>query len=438
MRGETTKQSSMLCLMSPESRVPAKHPLRRVKALAEAVLQQLCPLFDEMYSSEGRPSIPPERLLKATLLMALYTVRSERLFCEQLDYNMLFRWFHDMDMTEESFDASTFSKNRERLIKHDVAGEFFRAVVEQARAAKLLSTDHFTVDGTLIEAWASLKSFRRKDGTDKQGPPDDPGNPTVNFHGEKRGNETHESTTDPESRLARKGYGKEAKLCYAGHALMENRNGLLVDLRISQANGRAECETAIDMLADVATGGRITVAGRQGLRHRWLRRRVPPNEHHAAGRPEHRTPRRFGYRRPRRHEAAAGAGHHPRQPHQYTHDHRPTAVPALHGTRTCATSDSRAHGVGPSGGGVPASAPPSASGGGGSSQRVFRLSTPSLGNAVGARPGLLVCTARTSIVRLKDPFMLVSGRCMARYMTPSPASAGGATELSVVPSASSD
>jgi transposase len=264
MRGQNTKQSSMLCLMSPESRVPAKHPLRRVKALAEAVLQQLCPLFDEMYSAEGRPSIPPERLLKATLLMALYTVRSERLFCEQLDYNMLFRWFLDMDMTEESFDASTFSKNRERLIKHDVAGEFFRAVVEQARAAKLLSTDHFTVDGTLIEAWASLKSFRRKDGSDKQGPPDDPGNPTVNFHGEKRGNETHESTTDPESRLARKGYGKEAKLCYAGHALMENRNGLLVDLRISEANGRAECETAIDMLADVATGGRITVAGDKG------------------------------------------------------------------------------------------------------------------------------------------------------------------------------
>jgi transposase len=260
MRGENTKQSSMLCLMSPENLVPARHPLRRVKALAEVVLQQLSGVFDEMYSAEGRPSVPPERLLKSSLLMALYSIRSETLFCEQLGYNMLFRWFLDMDMTEGTFDPSTFSKNRERLLKHDVAGEFFRAVVVQAKGAKLLSPDHFTVDGTLIEAWASLKSFRRKDGSDKQGPPDDPGNPTVNFHGEKRSNESHESTTDPESRLARKGLGKEAKLSYAGHALMENRNGLLVDLRISEANGRAEPETAVEMLADVATGRRITVA----------------------------------------------------------------------------------------------------------------------------------------------------------------------------------
>jgi transposase len=249
----------MLSLVSPEQRVPEKHPLRRIKAMADEALRELSPLLDAMYASEGRPSIPPERLLKASLLMAFYTVRSERLFCEQLDYNLLFRWFLDMDMTEASFDHSTFSRNRERLLKHNLAGAFFAEIVQQAREARLMSDDHFTVDGTLIEAWASLKSFRRKDGSDKQ-PPDDPGNPTVNFHGEKRSNETHESSTDPESRLARKGTGKEAKLSYAAHALMENRNGLVVDLRISEANGRAEPATALAMLADVPTKGRITVA----------------------------------------------------------------------------------------------------------------------------------------------------------------------------------
>jgi transposase len=264
MRGRENKQTSMLSIVSPEQRVPEKHPLRRIKSMADEALQELSPLLDAMYSVEGRPSIPPERLLKASLLMAFYTVRSERLFCEQLDYNLLFRWFLDMDMTEESFDHSSFSRNRERLLKHDLAGAFFAEIVQQARRARLMSDDHFTVDGTLIEAWASLKSFRRKDGSDKQGPPDDPGNPTVNFHGEKRSNETHESSTDPESRLARKGYGKEAKLCYAAHALMENRNGLVVDMRISEANGRAEPATALEMLADVPTKGRITVAGDKG------------------------------------------------------------------------------------------------------------------------------------------------------------------------------
>jgi transposase len=259
MRGRQNQQTSMLSLVSPEQRVPEKHPLRRIKAMADEALQELSPLLDAMYAAEGRPSIPPERLLKASLLMALYTVRSERLFCEQLDYNLLFRWFLDMDMTEASFDHSTFSRNRERLLKHNLAGAFFAEIVQQARAARLMSDDHFTVDGTLIEAWASLKSFRRKDGSDNQ-PPDDPGNPTVNFHGEKRSNETHESSTDPESRLARKGNGKEAKLSYAAHALMENRNGLVVDLRISEANGRAEPTTALAMLADVPTKGRITVA----------------------------------------------------------------------------------------------------------------------------------------------------------------------------------
>ena len=201
--------------------------------MADEVLSGLSKTFDAMYSSVGRPSIPPERLLKSQILMALYTVRSDRQFCEQLDYNLLFRWFLDMNADEPTFDASSFSRNRDRLLDHDVAAKFFAAVVDQARAAHLMSHDHFTVDGTLIEAMASLKSFRRKDEKpeDRQ-PPDDPGNPTVNFHGEKRSNETHQSTTDPEAKLARKG-GKESKMSYSAHALMENRNGLIVDFRVS-------------------------------------------------------------------------------------------------------------------------------------------------------------------------------------------------------------
>lgn len=249
MRGKDAKQSSMLCLMSPEGMVPERHPARRIKKMADECLAMMSPTFDAMYAGTGRPSIPPERLLKASLLMALYSVRSERQFCEQLGYNLLFRWFLDMDMVEPTFDATTFTKNRERLLAHDVAGEFFRAVVEQARKAHLMSSEHFTVDGTLIEAWASLKSFKKKDAKDDDAPPpDDPGNPTVNFHGEKRTNETHASTTDPEARLARKGRGKEAKLSYSAHALMENRNGLLVDFRVAEANGRAEREVALAML----------------------------------------------------------------------------------------------------------------------------------------------------------------------------------------------
>ena len=216
-----------------------------------------------MYSVTGRPSIPPERLLKATLLMALYTVRSERMFCEQLDYNLLFRWFLDMDMLEPSFDATAFTHNRARLLAHDVAGRFFREVVVQARAARLMSGEHFTVDGTLIEAWASLKSFKRKD-DDDDAPPDDPGNPTVNFRGEKRSNDTHASTTDPDARLARKGRGKEAKLAYSAHALMENRHGLLVDLQLDVADGRAERRNAIEMLDDMGGSRRLTLAADKG------------------------------------------------------------------------------------------------------------------------------------------------------------------------------
>jgi transposase len=266
MRGVDSKQASMLCLLSPETVVPASHPIRSIKKLVDAALAELSGAFDAMYAAIGRPSIPPERLLKATVLMALYTVRSERLFCEQLGYNLLFRWFLDMDMTEPSFDASTFSKNRLRLIEANVAKQFFARVVEQAKSAKLMSDEHFTVDGTLIEAWASVKSFKAKQGSrDGQSPPDDPGNPTVDFRGERRSNETHESTTDPEARLAKKSPGAAAKLSFSGHALMENRNGLLVDLRIAEQNGRAERLAALKMLDEELPGTRrITLGADRG------------------------------------------------------------------------------------------------------------------------------------------------------------------------------
>jgi transposase len=264
MRGEERRQRTMLMVIDPEQRVPKEHPLRRIKQLAEAALNELSPIFETMYSAVGRPSIPPERLLKASLLMALYTVRSERLFCEQLDYNLLFRWFLDLEVDQASFDHSSFSRNRARLLEHEVAGEFFRAVVAQARTLRLLSDEHFTVDGTLVEAWASLKSFKRKDAGPSQ-PPDDPGNPTVNFHGERRSNATHHSITDPEARLAKKGPGKEAKLCYSANALMENRNTILLDFQVEPADGTAERRAAIAMADEQLPGGRrITLGGDKG------------------------------------------------------------------------------------------------------------------------------------------------------------------------------
>ena len=211
MRGATKQQTTMFSLRGPGDRVPADHPLRRIKEWADVALGVMSPTFEEMYSHLGRPSIPPEVLLKSTLLMAFFTIRSERLFCEMLDYNLLFRWFLDLGMEERSFDHSTFSLNRERVLKVDVAKQFFRVVTMQASEAGLLSSEHFSVDGSLIEAWASLKSFKKKDSNDKEQPPppDDKGNPTVDFHNEKRSNETHASTTDPEAKLARKGDGKE-------------------------------------------------------------------------------------------------------------------------------------------------------------------------------------------------------------------------------------
>ena len=265
MRGYKQPPTTMLTLVSPEQRVPANHPIRRIKLLAEAALKELAPLFEQIYSEVGRPSIPPERLLKAALLMALYTVRSERLLCEQLDYNLLYRWFLDLNWDEPGFDHSSFTHNRARLLEHAVAGEFFRTVVEQARTLKLTSDEHFTVDGTLIEAWAALKSLRPKaERPEDRTPPDDSGNPSVDFHGERRRNATHESSTDPAARLAKKGAGKAAKLCYTESVLMENRHGLIIDLRVGQATGRAEREQGLTRLEEVRGLHRITVAGDKG------------------------------------------------------------------------------------------------------------------------------------------------------------------------------
>jgi transposase len=262
MRGEVERQGMMWTVVRPEQRIPADHPLRRIKSLADAGLSALSPVFRGMYAERGRPSIPPERLLKACLLIALYTVRSERQFCEQLQYNLLFRWFLDLGWDEGGFDASTFAKNKQRLLEADVARRFFERIVGAAKAARLLSAEHFTVDGTLIEAWASLKSVRRRDeGPGDRPPPDDPGNPTVNFHGETRANATHVSTTDPEAELARKGKGKEAKLCFSAHVVMENRHGLCVAVSVAKANGTERTE-AVRLLKTLRRRGfRPTTVG---------------------------------------------------------------------------------------------------------------------------------------------------------------------------------
>lgn len=245
MRGEVDPQGHVFSYFSPDERVPVDHPLRSIKAYADGALQSIRPRLDAMYSALGRPSIPPERLLKSSLLMALYSVRSDRLFCETLDYNILFRWFLDMSLEEASFDASTFSKNRCRLVEHAIALAFFDAVVGEARRLKLLSDEHFSVDGTLIEAWASMKSFHRQDGG---GPGPDAGG-DVDFKGEQRSNATHRSVTDPESRLLRKGPGKEARLTFAAHALMDNRHGLITDLSVTASVGVTEPAAALALLA---------------------------------------------------------------------------------------------------------------------------------------------------------------------------------------------
>lgn len=237
----------MLALVDMETRIPASHRLREIRIIADRVLTEMSPIFDTMYAQGGRASIPPERLLKAGLLISLYTIRSERAFCEDLNYNLLYRWFLGMDMMEPGFDASTFSKNRERLLEHDVARIFFDAVVEEANRRQLISREHFSVDGTMIEASASMKSFRKRD-DDCPPDTDDPGNPDVSFRHERRSNETHVSTTDPEARLYKKGKGQESRLAFLGHTLMDNRYGLLIDIDVTQATGTAERDAALVML----------------------------------------------------------------------------------------------------------------------------------------------------------------------------------------------
>jgi transposase len=249
MRGSDDQHSDMFSYVVPESRVRADHPLRPIRRMTDEVFAALSPRFTKMYSDIGRPSIPPEQLLRALLLQYLYTIRSERLLMEEIDYSVLFRWFIGLGMDDPIWSPTTFSKNRDRLLTSDVAAAFFDAVVDQARAADLLSDEHFTVDGTLLESWASLKSFRPKH-DDPAAPPDDPGNPTVNFHGAARRNDTHQSTTDPDARLARKGAGKEAKLSYAGHVLLDNRHGLVANVCVTAATGTAERDAALLLLAE--------------------------------------------------------------------------------------------------------------------------------------------------------------------------------------------
>jgi transposase len=262
MRGYDHQQADMYSYLSPEQRVRESHPLRKIRAMADEALKNMSERFDAMYAKTGRPSIPPEKLLRAQLIQMLYSVRSERLLTEEIDYSMLFRWFVGMNLDEPVWDVTVFTKNRNRLLEGDVAREFLAEVVRQAESKGLTSDEHFTVDGTLIEAWASLKSFQRKG--EKKAPPDNPGNPSVDFHGEKRSNQTHESTTDPEALLARKGNGKEAKLSYNGNLLTENRNGLIVNTEALQANGTAERDAALLMLEQIPGTDRVTVGADKG------------------------------------------------------------------------------------------------------------------------------------------------------------------------------
>ena len=296
----------MLAFVDPETRIPPGHPIRTIRGLADAALAELSPVFDRMYAEIGRPSIPPERLLKASLLIALYSVRSERAFCEELDYNILYRWFLGMDLIEPSFDPTSFTKNRRRLLEHQVAREFFDVVIWHAQERRLLSDEHFTVDGTLVEAAASLKSFRPTPADGADAPPADPGNPAVDFRGERRSNATHASTTDPESRLAKKGKGKEAKLSFAAHALMENRHGLLVDFQVTAATGTAERDAAPAMLDQARERGfhpRTVGADKsydtadfvREMRGRRITPHVAQNTSNRASAIDGRTTRHLGY-----------------------------------------------------------------------------------------------------------------------------------------------
>jgi transposase len=262
MRGGDRQQGAMWSTISPEDRVPQNHPLRPIREMVNVVLKDMSPSFSRIYSREGRPSIPPERLLRALLLQVLYSVRSERMLMEELNYNLLFRWFVGLNIDDAVWSPTTFSKNRERLIDAEIADKFFEGVQILAREAGLLSDEHFTLDGTLIEAWAGHKSFKPKSapGDDT----DDPGNPTVDFRGQKRSNGTHQSTTDPESRLYRKSHGTESKLCFAGHVMMDNRYGLAVDSRLTEATSRSEREAGLLMAEAIAFTRGATIGGDKG------------------------------------------------------------------------------------------------------------------------------------------------------------------------------
>ena len=259
MRGDDTHQGGMFSYITLEQRVPQDHPLRPIRKMVDRILAEMSPEFDGLYSAVGRPSIAPEKLLRALVIQVLYTIRSERMLMEQLDYNLLFRWFVGLEMDDPVWVATVFSKNRDRLLDGQVARSFFEKVLAEAGQRKLLSSEHFTVDGTLIEAWASHKSFRPKDEGPSSGPAEGGSNPTVDFRGERRSNETHGSTSDPDARLYRKSRGTGAILCYMGHTLMENRNGLVVDARVSVASGTAERETAQEMILDIPSGSPVTV-----------------------------------------------------------------------------------------------------------------------------------------------------------------------------------
>ena len=262
MRGRRNPQSTMLAFVNLDERVPPDHPLRIIKRVADDVLDRMSDDFEQMYSKIGRASVPPERLLKSLLLISLYSIRSERAFCQELDYNLLYRWFLDMDLMEPSFDATVFTKNRRRLLRHKVGRKLFEEVAYEADRRGLMSDEHFSVDGTLIEAAASIKSFRRRDDDDDS--MGDGGVQTEDFRGEKLSNATHRSTTDPDARLMRKGPGKEAKLVFMAHALMDNRHGLVSDFRLTEANGMAERDAALEMLTMIPGSRQLSVGADRG------------------------------------------------------------------------------------------------------------------------------------------------------------------------------
>ena len=306
MRGEDAGQVAAFSYISPEQRVPKDHPLRRLLKIVNNVLEQMSPLFAGMYSHTGRPSIPPEKLLRALLLQVLYTIRSERMLMEQLDYNLLFRWFVGLNMDDAVWDATVFTRNRDRVLGGEVAEVFFEQVVEQARRRGLLSDEHFTVDGTLIEAWASHKSYQPKDPSGRQDPPSGGGrNPDVDFRKQRRKSDTHASRTDPDARLYRKSKGSEAKLCYMGHLVVDNRHGLPTNAMVTKASGTAERDAAVAMAGEIPGTDRVTMGGDKNydtkecvgkLRDRNVTPYVAQNDTNRRSAIDGRTTRHAGYK----------------------------------------------------------------------------------------------------------------------------------------------